>query len=142
MLDSIDAENTSVSKRKVEKLSLLKKQIRIRKKVLGQNIPIVFTHLRKQRPLNDIVKEISDFLDENSSEWSSYIQDPISMVGKKIHHRFEIDNTGEVEWYYGTIISYDATTKTHEIQYEGEEENSYFDLTIDLLNGDIRVLEL
>ena len=64
------------------------------------------------------------------------------MIGKKIHHRFEMDNTGEVEWYYGTIISYDTTTKTHEIQYEGEEENCYFDLTIDLLNGDIKVLEL
>lgn len=124
---------------------LLRKQIKIRKKILRQDIRIVFSHSRKQRPLNDIVKELSAFIDQNSSDCSGYIDDPFSMIGKKIQHRFEIDtySAGEVKiiWYHGTIIDYDATTKSYEIEYEGEEEHCYFDLTIDLLNGDIKVLD-
>ena len=50
-------------------------------------------------------------------------------------------NFGEVKWYCGTIISYDVTTKLHEIEYDGEEEHCYFDLVIELLSGDIKVLD-
>ena len=91
--------------------------------------------------MNDLVKELSTFIDQSSSECSSYIEDPISMVGKHIQHRFEIDNTSEVQWYHGTVIDYNDATKLHEIEYEGEEEHCSFNLRIDLLNGDIRVLE-
>lgn len=36
-------------------------------------------------------------------------------------------------WYY------DAVSKTHELVYQGEEEHCYFDLTLDLLSGDLKV---
>ena len=144
-INSIDIKTCSSSKKRAEKMLLLRKQIKIRKKILRQDIRIVFSHSRKQRPLNDIVKELSAFIDQNSSDCSGYIDDPFSMIGKKIQHRFEIDtySAGEVKiiWYHGTIIDYDATTKSYEIEYEGEEEHCYFDLTIDLLNGDIKVLD-
>lgn len=44
----IDTENLSVAKKKAQKLLLLKTQIKIRKKVFGQTIHIVFSHSRKQ----------------------------------------------------------------------------------------------
>ena len=139
MID-IDTKLCSAAKKRDEKLSLLKKQVKVRKKILGQNIHIIFTRARKRRPVNDLVKELSAFIDQSSSDCSSYVEDPSSMVGKHIQHRFEIDNTSEVKWYHGTVIDYDTTTKLHEIEYEGEEEHCYFDLKIDILNGDIKVI--
>ena len=106
---------------------------------MGQTIHIVFTHCRKQRPLSDTVQELSDFIDQHFSECSNYIRDPTTLVGKHIEHQFVIDDTGNVKWYNGTVLAFDAITKAHVIEYKGEEDHCYFDLTTDLLNGDISV---
>ena len=84
MLCSIEAENVSATRKKAKKVSLLKTQIKIRKKLLGQNIHIVFSHSRKQRPLSDVIKELSDFIDQHAPECSNYIEEPTGLVGKHI----------------------------------------------------------
>ena len=109
----------------------MKTQIKIRRKLLGQNIHIVFSHSRKQRPLSEVTKEVSDFIDAHTPKCSSYIKEPIGLVGKQIQHRFEIDDAGSVKWYCGKMIAFDASTNSHEVQYEGEEEHCYCDLTVD-----------
>lgn len=51
------------------------------------------------------------------------------------------DLESEFKWYKGTVLNYDVKTKVHQIEYEEDEEPSYFDLNIDLLNGDIEVVD-
>ena len=136
----IDNKSLSAAKKTAEKCSLVRIQIKIRKKILGQNIRIVFSHSRKQRPISEVVKELSKYIDQNSSECSELTEDPNSLVGKRISHKFETDDTREIVWYHGSVIGYDMATKTHEIVYEGEEEHCYFDITLDLLKGDLKVL--
>ena len=63
LLTEIDISNNTISKKKAQKLSLLRTQINIRRKVLGQNIHITFSHLRKQRPLNTVIQELSFYLE-------------------------------------------------------------------------------
>ena len=136
----IDNSSISAAKKTAQKRTLVRTQINIRRKVLGQNIRITFSHLRKQRPISEIVKELSQYINQNSLECSDLIQDPGALVGRRISHKFILANTKDVKWYNGTILAYDRTTKTHEILYEGEEEHSYFNLTLDLLTGDLKVL--
>ena len=40
-----------------------------------------------------------------------------------------------VQWY-----DYDTYTKAHQVLYDEEEESYFFDLILDLLNGDLKVL--
>ena len=102
-------------------------------------------HAIGPKELNDIVKELSDFIDE--SKCSEYIQDPYTLIGRSIRHRFETGacdtctSQMETKWYNGTVLSYDASSKTHEIAYEGEEEHCNYDLTLDLLSGDLQLEE-
>ena len=42
--------------------------------------------------------------------------------------------------YVGRVIGYRDSDKTHCIDYDGEDEVCYFDLTIDFLNEDIVLL--
>ena len=39
------------------------------------------------------------------------------------------------------MITYNLVAKMHHIEYEEDDEPSYFDLNIDLLNGDLEVLD-
>ena len=121
-LQVIDTESISAQRKKSKKISVLKTQIRI----LGQDICIVFSHARKQRPLHELV-----YIDKNTL-YSEYIQDPSILVGKSIQHRFETDDS--TVWYNGFVLGYIPSSKTHEIKYEGEEEHCKFDLILDLLN--------
>jgi len=123
----------------VLKLSLLREQVRIRKKVLGQTINITFTHLRKQKPLHTIIQEMSDFLDQNYHVNSKFLQDPNALVGKNISHQFKINDT-ETKWFKGTIVDYNRCTKKHTIKYDEEDDCCEFDLNIDLISGDLKIL--
>ena len=44
---------------------------------------------------------------------------------------------GEEKWYAGHVIGYNAVTRLHEVAYDGEEENCFFNLSEDFSNGDI-----
>lgn len=66
LLYEIDEEEGVTSKQKMrKKLAIMREQINIRKKVLHQKINVPFTHKGKQRPLKIIIKELSDFIDNN-----------------------------------------------------------------------------
>jgi len=78
---------TSTYKKKHEKLSLLRSQINIWKKVLKRKIIIPFTHSRSQHPLDAIV--------------ASTANEPTSLIGKRVEHKFEHEDTHEavVLWF-------------------------------------------
>ena len=140
LMMEIDDQQVSMTKKKAQKLSLLRTQIKIRKKVLGQKIHIVFTCLGKQRSVKDLEKELSDFIDQDCSKNSAFAKDPSTLIGKHISHKFKVKES-EYKWFKGTIINYDSDSKMHHIEYEEDEEPSYFDINIDLLNGDLEILD-
>ena len=63
------------------------------------------------------------------------------MVGQRVCHKFELEETQEEQWYYGSVIGYDVATKLHEVIYDGKEEHCHFDLTQDLILGDLKIIE-
>lgn len=137
----IEGSSTSQKQMKSKKLVLLKTQINLRKKVLGQsNIHIPFTQSRKQRPVSDILNDLESFIDNNPLEYSAYFQDPGTMVGKRIRHKFLDADTNTFQWYDGTILEYDPLEKKHEVKYENETDQYKFDLILDILSGDLEVL--
>ena len=72
-------------------------------------------------------------------EHIDYFQDPSTLVGKEIRHKFILADTNTVEWYHGTVVDYDALKKKYEIKYDDEENSCKFNLVLDLLNGDLKV---
>ena len=139
LMCEIEESNASASKKKAQKLSLLKQQVKTRKKVLRQGINIPFTRSGRQRSLNDIEKELADAIDKDNSKNSEYVKQPSSLIGRKISHRFKVGES-EYKWYKGIVLEYDSITKMHLIEYDDDEEPSQFDLNIDLLCGDLEVL--
>ena len=135
-LANIDKE---VSKSKTKKLALLKLQIKIRKKLLKQNIKIAFTHSGKQRPLNDIIQELGSYIDSSSD--SLKIVDPFTLIGKRVNRKFEVEDTHLEKWYSGTVVDYDPVSKLHTIKYDGEEDHCQFDITVDYILGDLVVID-
>lgn len=143
MLDEIDSKSISASKRRQEKLKLLRTQVNKGKKVLKQKINIPFTKGRKQRPLSEIVNDLKKFIAENSnldpSSSTPPSTDPFFLVGKRINHRFIVES-GEEQWFHGFVLSYNANTKKYDLVYGGETEHQYFDLSEDIINGDLEIL--
>ena len=61
-LSEIDEESISAAKKAQKKRVLLREQINVRKKVFQESINIPFTTKGKQRPLSDIIRELSAHL--------------------------------------------------------------------------------
>lgn len=139
LMNKIEESEICASKKKVQKLSLLKCQINIRKKVLGQKINIVFTHSGRQRSIHDLEKELADAIEQDCSNNSEYAKQPSTLIGRQISHRFKVGDS-EYKWYRGTVLEYNSMIKMHLVEYDDDEEPSLFDLNIDLLNGDLEVL--
>ena len=135
-LQSIDEEDATAGSKRLRKLAVLKTQVKIRKKILNQDIRIVFTSSRRQRPINEIVKELSEFITANSSN-ATMLNSPTLLIGKPIKHCFQIDDLGEERWYNGVILKYDDSSKQFEIVYEGDDAHYYFDLSQDVMLGDL-----
>ena len=123
-ISDIDKEQISISKKKKKKITLLKTQVNIRKKLLKEKIQITFSQSRKQLPINDLVKELAEHIAANSlpPEYSALISNPFLLVGKSISHKFELEETCEEKWYR-------LVTKLYEIAYDEEDESCHFDLT-------------
>ena len=83
---------------------------------------------------------MADFIDQDFSKNSEFAKDPSTLIGRHISHKFKVGES-EYRWYKGTVIDYNSMTKMHHIEYEEDEEPSYFDLNIDLLSGDLEVLD-
>ena len=69
------------------------------------------------------------------------MSDPSSLVGKEILHKFQIDSCEE-SWFRGVVISYDIKDNSHEILYDGESEHCHFDLTQDIIDGDLKLVDV
>ena len=139
-LQAVDKEALSAAKKKSKKVDILKTQVRIRKKVLGQNLSITFTSNRKQRPLNAIVKELCDHIDNNPlpEPCNTFIRNPTLLIGRRVKQRFlDGDGASTSTWYWGTVKEYSPQEKMHCLIYDGESEECHFDLTTDLLLGDL-----
>ena len=82
------------------KLSFFRTQVNVWKKVLGRNIShIKFSHAGTPRPLNDIAKEIFDYIDQNPSEYLPFIKNPGKLVGRQVNHRITKSIISMVHWY-------------------------------------------
>lgn len=139
----IDMKPVSATRKKSLKVDILRTQVRIRKKVLGQNVPITFTSNRRLRPVAEITQELCDIMIKTGipSEFAPFLEQPTTLVGKRIKQRFQDgDDPESCTWYVGRVIGYRDSDKTHCIHYDGEDDVCYFDLSIDFLNGDIFLL--
>ena len=126
-------------------LTVLKEQVRVRKKLLNQKVPIIFTHLKKKRPLSTLAEEFKEFINANTpSDHTNVVEemavDPFSLVGRHVYHRFTDESSNE-KWYEGYILGYNASTRLHEIAYVEEEDKFHYDLMDDLLAGDLKFNE-
>ena len=128
---AIDAKSMSAARKKNKKISLLKTQIQIRKKVLSEALSIPFTSSRKKRPLNDIVKELCDNMDKATlpAECALFFTNPTSLIGRKVMHRFVEEEDRTPTWYSGTIIEYSHEQKNHCLIYEGDPEQYHFHMS-------------
>ena len=136
--------NISDTRKRSLKIGVIKTQVQIRRKVLGQSVPITFTSNRKQCPITDIIRELHDVIAHSDLpvEFVSFLERPMTLIGKRIKQRFqdESNNPDNCTWYEGTVTGYRASDKAHCVEYDEEEEVYYFDLTIDFLNGDIVIV--
>ena len=99
--------------------------------MLGQDIHIVFSQVRKKRPVVEIEKVLSDFIQSSTASGLHEVtMNGRALVGKRISHRFEVEASQQM-WYNGTIMKYDSESRTFEIKYDEEEECYSFDLTED-----------
>ena len=138
VLQGVDEKDISQSKKDLEKLQIIKTQINIRRKVLEQKIKICFTQSKKKRPITDIITEFRDHI--NAFPLPNFVYNPLLFVGKVIHQKFQLSDE-ETKWYQGTVLSYDKTSKMHEIIYDEEEEPCFFDIILDFMNGDLKVVD-
>lgn len=138
-LHEIDTLAATTSSKQKKKLGLIRVQINIRRKIYHQTVHIPFTKHGKNRPLATIISEFSRFVGEHPCTEASLIEQPFSLIGRFLH-KFTLQCGGE-EWFNGIVISYNTTCKTHELVYDNEEEHQFFDITEDILNGDLKFIE-
>lgn len=144
LLAAIDEIDHVAGKSNAKKLLLLRGQVNIWKKVLKRNINIPFSHSRRQRPVDVIIQELGDYIESINLPPSvkSITSEPESLIGKHVKHKFELEETHESKWFFGHIVNYDSSTKLYEIAYVEEEEHCNFDIVLDLLLGDIDIIDI
>ena len=131
VIADIDASDGSVAGKNNKKLA---EQVRVRKKILNQKVPITFTRSKKKRPVTELINEVKAFIASAPSINGSQVKDslvpvhntldPWSLVGRHVYHRF-IDSESSEKWYEGYVLAYNPVLKVHEIAYV-EEENHFF----------------
>ena len=90
--------------------------------------------------MNDILRDFESFLDNNPLEYSEYFQDPCTLAGKHVRHKFLDADMNTFQWYDGTIVKYDPLEKKHKVKYKNETDQYKFDVILDMLSGDLEVL--
>ena len=133
-------DRVTESGKKKTTLKIIREQIRARKVLFNEN-KIYFTRGGKQRPLNQIIKEFEEYLNQNQNPTTHLvITDPSFLVGKQVSHKFITDEERKEVWYTGEVIDYDSKEKVHVIKYDGEDQLCYFDLSVDIIEGDLVIL--
>ena len=86
-----------------------------------------------------LYNELADYIDTSDLPLivASIANEPTSLIGKRVEHKFEHEDTHEAEWYCGSIVGYDPSTKLFEITYDGEDNSCNFDIILDLIFGDL-----
>ena len=64
----------------------------------------------------------------------------MSLIGRKIKHKFFERDSNSFIWYSGTIVGYLEQDKTHCINYEGDSENWNFHLALGLILEDLIIM--
>ena len=141
-----------------KRLELLKNQVRIRNRLLGKPTKITFSTAGTQKPYEELMQEVIDMLEQESSSQkrpnssinsrakktkklaTQYLDKPHDLVGKDIVHKFINEDSAKEELWDGKILGYDASSSTHSLTYTGDTEIYEYDLTTDINNGDIWVL--
>ena len=72
----IDMKAVSATIERSLKMDILRMQVRIRKEVLGQNVPITFTSNRRQHPVAEITQELCDIFIKTGilSEFAPFLE--------------------------------------------------------------------
>ena len=60
---------------------------------------------------------------------------PDYLIGRKIRHRFEVDE--ELIWFNGTVLHRSSETNEYQVKYEGENDICSFALLDDISSGDL-----
>jgi len=89
--------------------------------------------------VHEIAKELSLFIDHHESPRATILHDPALLVGSHIQHRFALEDVCHA-WFNGFVQGFDGTSNLHEVLYENEDEVCYYDLTQDLIMGDLILL--
>ena len=129
------------------KLGALKLQIKFRKKVLCQTHSdkmFCFSHNKKQfshaELKENLLKLLSSYKEpEQNLTIEEIARDPEVLIYRRIEHMFDCD--GELEWFSGTVLSYDKVTKEFRVAYDNEEDEYSFPLLEDLASGEIRLVK-
>jgi len=120
-------------------MEVLKPQVNIGKTFLLQKVPIELTHCRKPCPVHKIAKKLSLFIDHDEDPIATILHSPALLVGSHIHHRFALED-GCHTWFNGTMQAFNATSSHYEFLHENEDEIYCYDLTQDLIMGDLFIL--
>ena len=86
--------------------------------------------------MSEILNDLISYLDSNPLD----IPDPITLVGKRMQHKFLDPQNNTFQWYNGTIINYDPVEKKHVVEYDDEPDQHNYDLILDILSGDLVVV--
>jgi hypothetical protein len=139
IIQIIDSEHTSTSKKTTRKKELIQTQVRLRKTLWDQNVKIHFTRGGKAIPIENIVDTFKKILDSNETH-DVVPYDPMQLVGKEIQHKFYCRETKQNTWFKGKIMDYYSHDDTFKVKYEDEEEACFFNLKADYAIGDLQIM--
>ena len=140
--------------KKTEKVKVLKLQINYRNKLLNQlpsnNALFKFSHCRRQFTVEQLKHNLyklleGEFTDEEATSNSTctleeILLKPELLVGCRIRHRFQLQESSELVWYNGTVEKMNPETDEFQVVYDGEDEVCNYALLDDIKNGDVSLI--
>ena len=128
--------------KKAKLFEMIKTQIHIRTKLLGEKSKIQFTVGGKRRPISQLISELSTIIRDSSVELNcpTFASNPEVLVGHKIKHNFSDAATGKETFWDGDVTDFNSTLQEYKIQYVGEIDCCYF--TLDEIVSDYNVGDL
>ena len=138
--------------KKTEKLKILKLQINFRNKVLNQlpsNNPLFkFSHCRKPFTVDQLKGNLYKLLEREctvqqvsaNSTLDEILLNPQLLVGRRIRHKFQLEESSELVWYIGTVEKMNPETNEFEVVYDGDDEVCNYALLDDIRNGDLSLI--
>lgn len=147
----VDSGLDAITK-KTEKVKILKLQKNFRNKVLNQlpsNNPLFkFSHCKKQFTIEQLKQNLYKLLEEEATvkqptsnfTLEDIILTPQLLVGYRIRHRFQLEESTEFVWYNGTVKNLNPETNEFQVVYDDEDEEYSYALLDDIKNGDVLLI--